>query len=115
MLRKIFMEARLTALKERLGVQWNELAEQIGISVPMLGFLRRGERNPSPKVLLAIEALERSDISTTTATKGELQRWKARAQSAEARAAVAEEKLKIVSEALSLFLQGTAKLKEAVR
>lgn len=109
------MEARLNALKERLGVQWNELAQQIGISVPMLGFLRKGNRKPSPKVLMAIEALERSDVSTTTATKGELQRWKARAQAAEARAAVAEEKLKIVNEALGLILQGTSRLKEAVR
>ncbi len=109
------MEARLMALKERLGVQWNELAEQIGISVPMLGFLRRGIRNPSPKVLMAIEALEHSDISTTTATKGEVQRWKARAQAAEARAAIAEQRLKLVNEALGFILQGTSKLKEAVK
>lgn len=109
------MEARLNALKERLGVQWNELAEQIGISVPMLGFLRHGNRKPSSKVLLAIEALERSDISTTTATKGELQRWKARALTAEARAAAAEEKLKLVNEALDYILKGTARLQEAVK
>lgn len=109
------MEARLNALKERLGVQWNELAEQIGISVPMLGFLRRGDRKPSPKVMMAIEALERSDISATTATKGEVQRWKARAQAAEARAAIAEQKLKLVNDALGFILQGTSKLKEAVK
>jgi len=109
------MEDRLNALKDKLGVQWNELAQLIGISVPMLGFLRRGERNPSPKVLLSIKTLEDSDCSTTTSTKDELQRWKARAHAAEARAAVAEEKLKLVNEALGFILQGTTKLKEAVR
>ena len=109
------MEDRLNALKERLGVQWNELAQLIGISVPMLGFLRRGDRKPSPKVLLSIKTLEDSDCSTTTATKDELQRWKARAHAAEARAAVAEEKLRLVNEARGLILQGTSKLKEAVR
>lgn len=109
------MEARLTALKERLGIQWNELAQQIGISVPMLGFLRKGDRKPSPKVLLSIEALESSSFSATTTTRDELQRWKDRAHAAEARAAVAEEKLKLVNDALGFILQGTAKLKEAVR
>ena len=109
------MEDRLKALKDKLGVQWNELAQLIGISVPMLGFLRRGERNPSPKVLLTIKTLEDSDCSTTTSTKDELQRWKARAHAAESRAAVAEEKLRLVNEALGFILQGTSKLKEAVK
>lgn len=109
------MEERLIALKDRLGVQWNELANQIGISVPMLGFLRKGKRNPSPKILMAIEALEQGNTTVTTSTEDELQAWKERARKAEARAAKAEERLKLVNDALGLILQGASKLKEAVK
>lgn len=109
------MEERLLALKDRLGLQWNELASQIGISVPMLGFLRKGKRNPSPKILMAIEALEQGDTTATTTTKDELQAWKERAQKAESRAAKAEERLKLVNNALGLILQGVSVLREAVR
>lgn len=109
------MEERLFALKERLGIQWNELAQLIGISVPMLGFIRRGIRKPSSKVLLSIKALEETNSSTMIATKDELQQWKSRAHAAETRAAIAEEKLKLANEAFELILQGTSKLKEVVR
>ena len=38
------MEERLTALKEKLNLKWGELAYKMGISVAMLGFLRRGKQ-----------------------------------------------------------------------
>ena len=59
------MNERLTALKMRLNLKWEELAYKIGISVAMLGFLRRGERRPTTKILAAIAALE-TDTKTTT-------------------------------------------------
>ena len=49
----------------RLNLKWEELAYKIGISVAMLGFLRRGERRPTTKILAAIAALE-TDTKTTT-------------------------------------------------
>ena len=93
------MNDRLAVLKERLGLQWNELADALGISVPLLGFIRRGDRKPSPKVLMAIETLEHSDVSATTATK-DMQLLRQRAIVAENRAQVAEKKLAQVCEAL---------------
>ena len=93
------MNDRLAVLKERLGLQWNELADALGISVPLLGFIRRGDRKPSPKVLMAIETLEHSDVSSTAATK-DMQLLRQRAIVAENRAQVAEKKLAQVCEAL---------------
>lgn len=52
------MNERLTELKTRLNLKWGELANKIGISVAMLGFLRRGERRPTAKILAAIASLE---------------------------------------------------------
>ena len=52
------MNERLTELKTRLNLKWGELASKIGISVAMLGFLRRGERRPTAKILAAIASLE---------------------------------------------------------
>jgi transcriptional regulator with XRE-family HTH domain len=108
------MNTRLEALKERLGLQWNELADALGISVPLLGFIRRGDRPPSKKVLIAIESLESSDINTTTATK-DTQLLKQRAIAAENRAQVAEKKLAQVCEALEHILKAVTILKEAVK
>ena len=56
------MKKRLETLREKLDVQWKDMAELLGISVPMLGCLRRGERNPSQKVLSKIEALEQNGV-----------------------------------------------------
>ena len=56
------MKERLEVLRAKLGLQWNEFADFLGISVPMLSCLRRGERNVSPKVLARIEAAERGDV-----------------------------------------------------
>ena len=52
------MNERLTELKTRLNLKWGELASKIGISVAMLGFLRRGVRRPTAKILAAIASLE---------------------------------------------------------
>lgn len=52
------MNERLTVLKIRAGLKWGELAKKLGISVGYMGFLRRGERRVTPKILEAIEALE---------------------------------------------------------
>lgn len=57
------MKDRLEALRSKLGVQWKELAEMLGISVPMIGCLRRGERNPSSKLELKISALENGCVA----------------------------------------------------
>ena len=108
------MKERLEALKEKLGLQWNELADALGISVPLLGFIRRGDRKPSPKVLMAIETLEHSDVSATTATK-DIQLLRQRAIVAENRAQIAEKKLVQVCEALDYILKGVGILKEAVK
>ena len=114
MLHQKIMNTRLEALKERLGLQWNELADALGLSVPLLGFIRRGDRPPSKKVLIAIESLESTDISTTTATK-DTQLLKQRAIAAENRAQVAEKKLAQVCKALEHILKGVTILKEAVK
>ena len=108
------MKDRLEALKDKLGLQWNELADALGISVPLLGFIRRGDRKPSPKVLMAIETLEHSDVSATTATK-DIQLLRQRAIVAENRAQIAEKKLAQVCEALDHILKGVGILKEAVK
>ncbi len=54
------MKKRLEALKSRLGLQWKDLANALSISVPMLGCIRRGERNPSKYLLKRIEELEQN-------------------------------------------------------
>ncbi len=63
------MNERLEKLRKRLGVQWKELAEMLGISVPMLGCLRRGERNPSEKVLARLSDVESGKVVLHTASK----------------------------------------------
>ena len=108
------MKDRLEALKDKFGLQWNELADALGISVPLLGFIRRGDRKPSSKVLMAIETLEHSDVSATTATK-DIQLLRQRAIVAENRAQIAEKKLAQVCEALDHILMGVGILKEAVK
>lgn len=63
------MNERLEKLRKRLGVQWKELAELLGISVPMLGCLRRGERNPSEKLLARLDDVEAGKVALQTASK----------------------------------------------
>ena len=98
------MKKRLELLKDKLGIQWNELADALDISVPMLGCLRRDERSPSKKLLLRIEELEKKGVVLQADTTD----WKARAIDA-------ENKLAIVGEALDLILQGASKLRSAVK
>ena len=62
------MDERLTELKTRLNLKWCELADKMGISVGMLGFLRRGVRRPTPKILATISALE-SDTKNATSSQ----------------------------------------------
>lgn len=49
---------RLEALRSRLTLSWAELADRIGISRSMLDFVRAGDRDPSPKTLRKIAAVE---------------------------------------------------------
>ena len=60
------MKKRLEALKSRLGLQWKDLADALSISVPMLGCIRRGERNPSKNLLRRIEELEQNGLDNAT-------------------------------------------------
>lgn len=57
------MKDRLEKLREKMGVQWKELADILNISVPMLGCLRRGERNPSDKLMVRIKAIESGEVA----------------------------------------------------
>lgn len=57
------MRKRLENLRDKLDVQWKDLAVLLGISVPMLGCIRRGERNPSAKFIARVDALERNGVA----------------------------------------------------
>lgn len=98
------MKERLERLKDTLGVQWKDIANALGISVPMLGCLRRGERNPSAKLLRKVEELEKSGVVLPDTTTD----WMSRAIDAES-------KLEQVSDALELILKATEKLRGAVK
>ena len=54
------MDERLNNLKDSLGVDWGHLAERLGISRSMLGFIRRGNKKPSKRLLIRIMELEAS-------------------------------------------------------
>jgi len=101
------MNERLGKLRFSLGLEWGELAEKLCISRSMLGFIRRGDKEASAKLLYRISELEDSLNSKTVAT-GSNDQWKSRAL-------VAERKLGEVNEALSLILQGAKKLQEALK
>lgn len=57
------MMDRLEKLRSKLDVQWKDLAKILNISVPMLGCLRRGERNPSAELLKRIEYVEKNGVA----------------------------------------------------
>lgn len=104
------MEERLKKLRYDLGLEWGELAERLGISRSMLGFIRNGERTPSAALGLRISELERAvaaseHIATTTQPVVD---WRARALNAELelrryKAAFSKivKSLKLASEAVS--------------
>lgn len=98
------MKNRLELLKDKLDLQWKELADALDISVPMLGCLRREERSPSKKLLHRINELEKNGVVLQADTTD----WKSRALDA-------EKNLVIVGEALDLILQGAAKLRSAIK
>ncbi|MFH0878571.1 MAG: helix-turn-helix transcriptional regulator [Lentisphaerota bacterium] len=50
----------MEVLKERLSLSWGELATHLHISRSMLDFLRNGKRQPSPKMMRSITAVELS-------------------------------------------------------
>ena len=52
------MNQRLDKLRETLTVSWAELQTRLGCSESMLYFMRKGDRNPSPKLLRRIMELE---------------------------------------------------------
>ncbi len=52
------MNARLETLREKMTCSWGELQKALGVSESTLYFLRKGARNPSPKLLRRMIALE---------------------------------------------------------
>lgn len=101
------MDERLKKLRFALGLEWGELAEKLCISRSMLGFIRRGDKEPSAKLMFRISELERP-LSSKIVTVGSNDQW-------QSRALIAERKLNEVNEALSLILQGAKKLQEALK
>ena len=99
------MNKRLETLRYSLGLEWGELAEKLGISRAMIGFIRNGKRKPSAALLLRISELEQKACGNPVAVATN---WRERAL-------LAERKLLQVREALDLILKGTAKLNEAVK
>ena len=80
------MNERLEKLRYALGLEWGQLAERLGISRAMLGFIRNGTRRPSAALSLRITELEASLGSNNTATVAtNFIDWKDRAMKAEAK------------------------------
>ena len=102
------MEKRLETLRYSLGLEWGELAERLGISRAMIGFIRNGKRKPSAALLLRISDLEQQACGNPVAVENATTNWRERAL-------LAERKLLQVREALDLILKGTTKLNEAVK
>ena len=102
------MNERLETLRYSLGLEWGELAERLGISRAMIGFIRNGKRKPSAALLLRISELEQKAGGNPVAVANNATNWRERALQA-------ERKLLQVREALDLILKGTAKLNEAVK
>ena len=57
------MAARLEALRMKLGLDYGQLANRLGISRSMLGFLRTGTKPASPKIMRRISDIETVDTS----------------------------------------------------
>ena len=102
------MNKRLETLRYSLGLEWGELAERLGISRSMLGFIRNENRKPSAALLMRISELEQQAGGNPVAIANDTTNWRERAL-------LAERKLLQVREALDLILKGTAKLNEAVK
>jgi len=54
------MEERLQLLRQKLRLEWGQLAERLGLSRAMLDFVRKGQRNLSFKALNRLEDAERA-------------------------------------------------------
>lgn len=52
------MEQRLEILRHHLRLQWGELAAHLGVSRSMLDQVRKGTRQPGPKLIRRIEEAE---------------------------------------------------------
>ena len=52
------MKARLDRLRDSLMLSWGELQNRLDISESMLYFIKKGARNPSPKLMRRIVELE---------------------------------------------------------
>lgn len=102
------MQNRLETLRYSLGLEWGELAERLGISRAMIGFIRNGKRKPSAALLLRISELEQQAGGNPVAVANDTTNWRDRALQA-------ERKLLQVREALDLILKGTSKLNEAMK
>ena len=101
------MNERLESLRFSLGLEWGELAEKLGISRAMLGFIRKGDRKPSAKLSLRITQLEQTISSNTVATNSSNIDWKARALDA-------EKKLLQLRKAIKGFIRVTENLENAL-
>jgi transcriptional regulator with XRE-family HTH domain len=85
----VALDKRLEMLRFSLGLEWGELAQRLDISRSMLGFIRRGDKKPSAKLLYRIASLENEvDENGRIATNGNHvatgeANWQARALTAE--------------------------------
>ena len=101
------MEERLEKLRFALGLEWGELAQKLGISRAMLGFIRKGDRRPSAKLSLRITELEQTIGSNSVATVATDINWKERALQA-------EKKLLQLRKAIQSFIRVTENLEGAL-
>ena len=101
------MNKRLENLRFALGLEWGELADELGISRAMLGFIRKGDRKPSAKLSLKITKLEQTISSNPVAIESSGIDWKERAWAA-------EKKLLQLRKAIKSFIRVTENLENAL-
>ena len=101
------MEERLGKLRFALGLEWGELAQKLGISRAMLGFIRKGNRRPSAKLSLRITELEQTIGCNPVAAATTDIKWKDRALQA-------EKKLLQLRKAIQSFIKVTKNLEGAL-
>lgn len=105
------MDERLENLRKQLCLDWGELAQKLGISRAMLGFVRRGTRNPSAALLRRIRELEEGESSHSSNIVAigfqDGVDWKKRALDAEA-------KLMQLRKAIQNFIKVTEHLEGAL-
>ena len=104
----VSMDERLNSLRFALGCDWGQLAEKLSISRAMLGFVRRGDKPASPKLMYRIVSLETEASSQKVAISSDDNAdWRARALDA-------ERKLKSLRGAIKSFNEVVAGLEGAL-